>query len=286
MFKPLYAGGKKRAITFSFDDGFSQDVRLIGLLNKYGLKATFNLNGHHCNNGCFLISEGGVNYWDGSNYMKACFNGHEVASHTLTHPHLLNLTAEEHTRQITEDVKILSKAIGYKTEGFAPPYGIYNAHTVESAKQCGIKYIRDLSEDDTFALPDDFYKWKVSGHITKFLGPDGKAKLTEFLNTATELPCLNMWGHSYEFTNIDCYNKANWHEIRDRFTAAENEIFKKISGIDDVWYATNIEICKYITDLRQAVVTNNGIENPTSSTLFFEHSGRVIKVAPHSKYGA
>ena len=36
--------GKKKAITFSFDDGVRQDVRLIEILNRYNLKATFNLN--------------------------------------------------------------------------------------------------------------------------------------------------------------------------------------------------------------------------------------------------
>jgi peptidoglycan/xylan/chitin deacetylase (PgdA/CDA1 family) len=36
--------GKKKAITFSFDDGVLQDIRTIEILDKYGLKATFNLN--------------------------------------------------------------------------------------------------------------------------------------------------------------------------------------------------------------------------------------------------
>ena len=36
--------GKKKAITFSFDDGVWQDRRLIEIFNKYGLKGTFNLN--------------------------------------------------------------------------------------------------------------------------------------------------------------------------------------------------------------------------------------------------
>ena len=31
-------------LTFSFDDGITQDKRMIELLNKYGLKCTFNLN--------------------------------------------------------------------------------------------------------------------------------------------------------------------------------------------------------------------------------------------------
>ena len=36
--------GKNKALTFSFDDGVRQDIRLIEIFNKYGLKGTFNLN--------------------------------------------------------------------------------------------------------------------------------------------------------------------------------------------------------------------------------------------------
>lgn len=36
--------GKNKAITFSYDDGITQDIRLIEIFNKYNLKATFNLN--------------------------------------------------------------------------------------------------------------------------------------------------------------------------------------------------------------------------------------------------
>ena len=33
-----------KAITFSYDDGVTQDKRLVDIFNKYGLKATFNIN--------------------------------------------------------------------------------------------------------------------------------------------------------------------------------------------------------------------------------------------------
>ena len=36
--------GKKKAVTFSFDDGVTQDIRLIQLLDRYKLKCTFNIN--------------------------------------------------------------------------------------------------------------------------------------------------------------------------------------------------------------------------------------------------
>ena len=36
--------GKNKAITFSYDDGVTQDKRLIEIFNKYDLKGTFNIN--------------------------------------------------------------------------------------------------------------------------------------------------------------------------------------------------------------------------------------------------
>ena len=34
--------GKMKAVTLSYDDGVTQDIRLIELLDRYGLRATFN----------------------------------------------------------------------------------------------------------------------------------------------------------------------------------------------------------------------------------------------------
>ena len=36
--------GKVKALTLSYDDGVEQDVRLIEIMKKYGLKGTFNIN--------------------------------------------------------------------------------------------------------------------------------------------------------------------------------------------------------------------------------------------------
>ena len=40
----LFPGGKKKAMTFSYDDGVIQDRRLVELFNRYHVKGTFNLN--------------------------------------------------------------------------------------------------------------------------------------------------------------------------------------------------------------------------------------------------
>ena len=43
-----FPGGRKKALTLSYDDGVRQDRKLIKILDKYGIKATFNIN-----SGCF-----------------------------------------------------------------------------------------------------------------------------------------------------------------------------------------------------------------------------------------
>ena len=47
MFEEKYMrfpDGKSKALTFSYDDGVKADKRLMAVFDKYGLKATFNLN--------------------------------------------------------------------------------------------------------------------------------------------------------------------------------------------------------------------------------------------------
>jgi hypothetical protein len=57
----------------------------------------------------------------------------------------------------------------------------------------------------------------------------------EFINnTPAKNPYLfYLWGHSYEFER-----DKNWDVIE--------AFFEKVSGREDVWYATNIEIFQYI----------------------------------------
>lgn len=44
MIKKLYPGGKEKAFNMTYDDGIVQDIEFIEMLNKYGIKATINLN--------------------------------------------------------------------------------------------------------------------------------------------------------------------------------------------------------------------------------------------------
>lgn len=81
---------KLKAITFSYDDAVTQDIEFVELLNKYNLKGTFNINSELLNTNNMLIRENKrvAHYKLHKSDVKGVYDGHEVAVHTLTHPHL------------------------------------------------------------------------------------------------------------------------------------------------------------------------------------------------------
>ena len=121
--------GKRKALTFSYDDGVTQDRRLIRLLDQYGLKATFNLNSELLGHDGSLLREGVT-----VSHVKVppeeaadLYRGHEIAAHTLTHPNLTHVPEEaEIIRQTEEDRKNLSALAGYEVRGMAYPGGGVN----------------------------------------------------------------------------------------------------------------------------------------------------------------
>ncbi|MBR2403280.1 MAG: polysaccharide deacetylase family protein, partial [Lachnospiraceae bacterium] len=116
---------KLKAVTFSYDDGVTQDIRLIELLNKYELKCTFNLNSVKLGTKGILIRQNQriAHYKIASEDVKYVYEGHEVAAHTLTHPNLTKLTESEIIHQVEQDRLNLSELAGYEVVGMAYPGG-------------------------------------------------------------------------------------------------------------------------------------------------------------------
>ena len=73
-------------LTFSYDDGVTQDLRLIELFNKYGMKCTFNLNSGLLGMDGYLDREGTrvTHIKVKPEDVKHIYAGHEVAGHLLS----------------------------------------------------------------------------------------------------------------------------------------------------------------------------------------------------------
>ena len=225
--------GKMKAITFSYDDCTTQDRRLVELFNKYGIKATFHVNSALLGNPGELLREGVHVRHDKlqKSELRALYEGHEIAGHTLTHPNLVTLSDEEVVRQVEEDRLALSEIAGYEVVGFSYPCGgyCYNDHTVSLLKEhTGIRYSRTDKSTHSFSEQTDLLTFHPTVyHHREF---DKMLALAQaFLEAKPTEPMLfYIWGHSFEF---DVYQ--NW----DRFEA----FLASVANKNDVFYGTNKE---------------------------------------------
>ena len=223
----------KKILTFSFDDGVMQDIKVIKILNKYNLKATFNLN-----SGLFEHSFPLV--WDGvnverkvvsSSMVKEIYAGHEVAVHTVNHAMLTQLSDDEIVKEVVDDVHNLEALVGYKVEGMAYPRSDVNDRVLKVVKErTPIKYARTTDSTHSLELQEDLLKFNPSCRV---FDDDMYSLADELINFNGDKPkLLYIWAHCYEFD----YKPGKY----ERF----EEFCKYISGRNDITYCTNIEAFK------------------------------------------
>ncbi len=227
--------GKMKAVTFSYDDGVTQDIRLAALFNKYGLKATFNINSGLLGQTAtlkpygVLVNHSKVRAAD----VPSIYEGHEVAAHTLTHPTLTHVSDEkEIIRQVEEDRLSLSDMVGYEVVGFAYPGGgvNFNSHIAELLRaNTGVKYCRTTVSNASFARQENLYEFSPTVYHHRDM--DEMFALGErFLALEPNEPAIfYIWGHSYEFDIADTWGRFE-------------EFLAMISGKSDIFYGTNKEV--------------------------------------------
>lgn len=221
-------------LTFSYDDGVTQDIRLIELFNKYGMKATFNLNSQLLGRDGELLREGVTvtHIKHKPEDIRYIYEGHEVAAHTLTHPFLPKIEDDrEIIRQVEEDRMRLSELCGYEVVGMAYPGGSinYNSHVSEIIrKNTNVKYARTTVSNYSFDVQDNLYEFKPS--VYHHVEWEKMFELGEkFLDLKTDKPQIfYVWGHAYEF------------DIRDEWKRFEG-FLEMMSKREDICYCTNKE---------------------------------------------
>lgn len=225
--------GKMKALTFSFDDGVKQDARLIGILDRYGLKATFNINsGLLGNKHTITTPDWSVDHTEvDEDEVKALYANHEVAVHTLTHPNLTTLDENEIISQVEQDRLKLSEIVGYEVIGMAYPCGGVNNndHVANVIKNnTGVKYSRTITTTSNFDIQDNLFRFNPSVYYIDIALMEKLA--AEFIELRPDCPKIfYIWGHSYE---LDIYGK--W-DVFESFC-------KSICNKNDIFYGTNREV--------------------------------------------
>lgn len=223
--------GKKKALTFSYDDATVQDERMVALFNKYGMKCTFNVNYDRLGMKADLLREGVIVCHDKIERARVphLYEGHEVATHSLTHPSLTLLSDDEIVYEVEQDRIKLSELVGYDVVGHAYPNGHLDERVADVLRnRTAVKYARTVTSTHSFDLQDDLITFNPT--VYEHGEMDEMFRLGEkFLSLKTDKPQLfYVWGHSFELDVRD-----DWHRFE--------EFLEMMSGRDDIFYGTNSE---------------------------------------------
>ncbi|MBQ3562295.1 MAG: polysaccharide deacetylase family protein [Clostridia bacterium] len=265
-----FPGGLKKAMTFSYDDGVMQDVRLSQLMKKHGVKATFNVNSH-----MYRKTDAPEGYLS-LEELKAISDDEnfEIACHGHVHPLYTFMPQAAVTDDMMINRKFLEKQTGKMVRGFAyPSLSAYNDTSELSLKSTGIVYARLANNLKNFFIPENWHRWEPSCHHNE------APELFEIFKG--DLPGIKpmimyVWGHSYEFDR-----QNNWELIEG--------LLEECSKTTDIWYATNMEIYNYVNAFKQLVFSADGtfVHNPTAITLWGvldgnkkTGAGKIIEIAP------
>lgn len=270
-----FPGGKEKAVTLSYDDGCVFDCQLAEIIQKYGMKCTFNINSG-------FVSKSEDEWRLSYAKIKECLlkNGNEIAVHGKYHrapglqaPIEVIKDVLECRLELEQNLNLIIRGMAYPDSGitaFTP--GSSYSSIKQNLTDLGIVYARTLGGDnDSFALPTDWHAWMPTAHhnhpkIFEYIEKFVNTPLPDYL--AAQSPLLfYLWGHSFEFDR-----DSNWEQLE--------EICKRLSGQDNIWYATNIEIYNYIEAYRSLIFSADGnfIYNPTLLTVWLSVDGQLISI--------
>ncbi len=242
-----FPGGREKALTLSYDDGIESDKKLVEIMDKYGIKGTFNISS------VMIGRTGAADFAMSAEDIVKTYTpgGHEVAIHGHTHPYLEELSANNCMYEICENRKVLEEIMGTIIRGCAYPFGTYSDSVVEILKMCGIKYARTVESTKKFDIPTDWLRMPATCHHNN----EKLFELADKFNSMNDIrkpQLFYLWGHSYEFNDDN-----NWDRIEKFCSLMGNR--------EDTWYATNIEIYDYVEAYRSLLVSCDGrrIYNPT-----------------------
>ncbi|HTB23634.1 MAG TPA: polysaccharide deacetylase family protein [bacterium] len=143
-----------KGVLLSVDDGYKAGELGAPVFERYGFRAVYFVVPDMLGHGAFL------SYRD---LRELEARGHEVASHTLSHPDLAlvppGMDPAAYARwvdlELREPKELLEKALGHPVDALAWPYGTYNPAVSEAARRAGYRQL-----------------WNVSGGVNRVQGLD------------------------------------------------------------------------------------------------------------------
>ena len=221
---------KSAAVSLTFDDG-SVNQFTVGLkgLDSMSFKGTFFINPG------FL---GEKNWALMKNLIKA---GHEVGSHTMTHPHLKEINLDQARIEIKQSKAVIEQNINnYQCISFAYPFGESN----ENIRQITSSYFQAARTTDGGFFPvDASYNFKIPGFL---------------FSSGTKLITANKWVNNAIHNNkwiveiFHGFENDGWSPISSSLYLSHLQYIK--SKEDYLWVTTFGNAIKYFKEHQSAKI--------------------------------
>ncbi len=230
-------GTPKKYFTLAFDDGVTQDAKIIEILKKYDAEhsITFYINTGLLGVESDLTSLGvyGVKHkrWNLDELCSGVYKGFDVGIHTLHHPglNLYDNNPAYQKLQVEGDAINIENITGYQPVGMAYPGGdlnVTNTTAKNILENTSIRFARGTTSTGNFNLPTNFMRWQPTCHI---MDSNLFTYANWFLKTnAPKDQLFYVWGHGYEFDQFSFYDEFE-------------KLVKMMAEADDVVLVTNSE---------------------------------------------
>jgi len=242
------------AVSVTFDDGYySQATIGANLLTARNLKGTF------------FLWIGSLDWsdltWD--NWRDVAGQGHEIASHSVTHPHLTRLSEIELREELSQSQETINLNIPtHSCLTFAYPYGEHNEFVREVTSEYYIAGRGVWSPDFLNHYPGglydpvDFFNIGCFSFDDYFYGYVTFEDIKDYLDSAEELNAwFSVYMHDIENTEYQGYLSQFLDELLTR----------------DIWIDTFGTIVRYMHEKISSTLTILS-ETDTEVTLSLAHS--------------
>lgn len=163
-------GFNRPLLSLTFDDGHEDNARTaLPLLNQYGFKST------QCYATTFIEGKASA-VRDVRAFQDA---GHEICSHTVTHPFLTSLNMNNLHYELQHSRQYLESITGQPIDNFATPYGDYNPSVNNVIKQY---YGSHRTVDEGFNSKDNFDKYRL--RVQNILDTTSAAQVRQWIEQA------------------------------------------------------------------------------------------------------
>jgi len=152
-FTGLRRGSKQLALTYDDGPNDPYTLRLLEVLAKHNVRATFFLIGRYVRHRPDIARE----------LTKA---GHVIGNHTFTHPLLIFKTGPQIRAEVKDCQRALSDAVGAHSNLFRPPFGGRRPAVLRIVRQMGLEPVMwNVTGYDWNAPSAEHIERKVTGRV-------------------------------------------------------------------------------------------------------------------------